>query len=360
MSTKEITGEPDARRKLDKPPGIAVVIPALNVERWIGEVLAGIPGWVAVIVVVDDGSSDRTAEVVTRHRNRDPRVCLQRHERRQGLTAAMVTGIRAALEHDVDIVVKMDGDGQMDPRFLPLLLRPVLLGEADYTKGNRFQYSGSLREMPRFRQVGNLALSFLTKAAVGYWDLFDPTNGYVAIRTGVLRHVSLESLRGYYFFETALLAELYLLGAVVKDIPMPAVYRGESSHLRIGRVLCEYPFRLFRVWLRRLWIKYFLLDFSIVSLYLVSGILLLFVGGVYGGASWWYFAQSGIGAPTGTVVLSAMLIILAVQLLLAAVAGDVQAVPRRPQEGTPIPGAGRLLRQWDSDSETAIRTVEDR
>jgi dolichol-phosphate mannosyltransferase len=349
MSAEKIRVDREARRDLRKPPGIAVVIPALNVEQWIGEVLSGIPDWVTVIVVVDDGSTDRTAEIVTQQGHHDPRVSLQRHESRRGLTAAMVTGIRSALEHPIDIVVKMDGDGQMDPRFLPQLLRPVLLGETDYAKGNRFQYSGSLREMPRFRQIGNLALSFLTKAAVGYWDLFDPTNGYVAIRAGVLRQVPLESLRGYYFFETGLLAELYLLGAVVKDIPMPAIYRGEPSHMRIGRVLCEYPFRLFHVWLRRIWVKYFLLDFSIISLYLVSGMMLLLVGVIYGGVSWWYFARLAVGAPTGTVVLSAMMIILGVQLLLAAVAGDVQAVPRHPREGAPLPGADQLLWQWDAD-----------
>jgi dolichol-phosphate mannosyltransferase len=350
MSTERLRMVRERPEADDASPRVAVVIPALNVEAWIGDVLAGIPAWVALIVVVDDGSSDGTPEVIRQHAARDPRIAVERHPRRLGVTAAMVSGIRIALRREADVVVKMDGDGQMDPAYLPSLLRPIFLGQADCTKGNRFHYSGNLRAMPRLRQAGNLALSFLAKAAVGYWNIFDPTNGYVAVRAELLRSISLQSIRGYYFFETALLAELYLLGAVVKDIPMPAIYRGEPSHLRVGRVLWEYPWRLLGIWLRRVGYHYFLLDFSLVSLYLVAGLILLLGGLGYGGASWWYFARSGVGAPTGTVVLPAMMIILGVQLLLAAMAGDVQAVPREPCLAPRWPAVDRLLAQWERES----------
>jgi hypothetical protein len=216
------------------------------------------------------------------------------------------------------------------PDDLPALLAPLISGRADYTKGNRFRDFQMLRRMPVVRRMGNMVLSFLTKAGVGYWHLFDPCNGYVAIRGDVLRQLPLDSVGRSFFFETSMLAQLYLAGAVVKDVPMSARYGEETSHLSIRRVIWEFPGRLLGCFTRRILLKCFLYDFSMQSLYLLATLFFLGLGAVYGGYHWVWFAMQGRGAPTGTVVLSSMLIVLGFQLLLAAIGEDLRAVPQEP------------------------------
>ena len=244
--------------------------------------------------------------------------------------AAMVTGFRRALRLGAEIVVKMDADGQMSPADLPALVQPLLDGRGDLAKGNRFRDFAALASMPALRRSGNLALSFLTKSAVGYWNCFDPCNGYVAVRGDVLDQVPLDRLRHSFFFETSLLAELNLLGAVVVDVPLAARYGSEQSHLSVGKVLLEFPWRLGRCLLRRLWLKNFIYDFNMQSIYLVAGVLLTGGGVGYGGINWIRYAWAGVGAPTGTVVIPAMMIILGFQLLLSAIHEDIHSVPREP------------------------------
>src|SRR5512138_2312124 len=166
---------------------IAAVIPAYRVEREIESVLCGLPPYIKYIIVVDDASPDGTAGRVSALAEGDRRIVLARHERNRGVGGAMVTGFIKALELGAQVVVKVDGDGQMDLGRLPELLAPLVLGKADYTKGNRFRDFAALRQMPIVRRVGNMGLAFLTKAATGYWNLFDPTNGYVAVRAEVLQ-----------------------------------------------------------------------------------------------------------------------------------------------------------------------------
>ncbi len=315
---------------------IVAVIPAYNEARQIDKVLRSLPGLLRKVIVVDDASSDSTVSVVRGVMQDDPRIELVQHAVNQGVGGAMVSGFRRALELNAQIVVKLDGDGQMSPDFLADLLRPLVTGEADYAKGNRFRDFRALRQMPSLRRSGNLGLSFLTKAAVGYWDLFDPCNGYVAIRGEVLAAIPLDKIGRTFFFETSMLAQLYLVGAVVKDVPMPARYGDEVSHLRVGRVLGEFPRRLLGCLVRRLVLKNFLYDFTIESMYLAAGVPLLAWGVIYGGANWIYYAWKGVGAPTGTVVISAMMIILGFQLLLSAISEDIRAVPKVPLGGGPL------------------------
>jgi hypothetical protein len=173
----------------------------------------------------------------------------------------MRTGFLKALELGAQIVVKVDGDDQMDLTYLPDMLVPLIEGRADYTKGNRFRDFQALQQMPFIRRAGNMALGFLTKAATGYWNLFDPTNGFVAIRADVLVQLPLQRIDRTFFFETSMLANLYMIGAVVRDVPMPARYRGESSNLSVRRTLFEFPFKLIQTFFRRLAVKYMIYDF---------------------------------------------------------------------------------------------------
>jgi len=234
----------------------------------------------------------------------------------------------------VEIVVKMDADGQMDPAMLPRLLAPILGRQADYTKGNRFAvryqtWRRARARMPRARLFGNSVLSFLHKAVSGYWHILDPTNGYTAIHRAALESINLDEVSHGYFFENDLLYQLSLIRAVVQDIPMPAVYGGEKSHLQVGRVLFEFPWMFARRLLARVFFQYFINDFNIASLELAAG-LALFAGGVAFGAYRWFMATMGPANTAGTVMLSSLPIILGFQLLLSAISYDIANVPRTP------------------------------
>ncbi|MDX1946099.1 MAG: glycosyltransferase family 2 protein [Pirellulaceae bacterium] len=319
---------------------IVVVIPAYNEEDHIADVIAAVPAFVRHVVVVEDCGRDRTAEVVAAIAQRDRRVVLVRHEKNQGVGGAMISGFRRAIELRAEVVVKMDGDGQMSPDYLIELLEPLIRGSADFAKGNRFHDFRALAQMPLVRRLGNVGLSFLTKAAVGYWTCFDPCNGYVAIRGEVLRRLPLEKLHRSYFFETSLLAQLYLAGAVVADVPMPAIYGEEVSKLSVTRVLVEFPPKLAWCLARRLVLKNLLFDFSMLSIFALAATLFLAVGVLYGGINWVLYAMAGQPAPTGTVVIPAMLITLGVQFLLSALSEDLRAVPTRPLS-KPLVAAGQ-------------------
>jgi hypothetical protein len=218
----------------------------------------------------------------------------------------------------------------MDPVHLPELLVPLLLQQADYTKGNRFRDFQALQKMPPLRRAGNIALGFLTKAATGYWNLFDPTNGFVAIHAKVLARLPLDRLDKGYFFETSMLARLYLLGAVVKDIPMPARYGSEVSNLSVHRSLFEFAGKLLKTFFRRLFLKNLLYDFSMASIYLLAGIPLLLFGLIFGISRWAHYSRLKVPAPTGTVMLPTLSVILAIQFIIAAIEIDLRSVPKEP------------------------------
>ena len=308
---------------------LAVVIPAYRTENEILDVLQGIPTFIRYIIVVDDASPDSSANLVAAAAKRNKRIVLVRHEKNQGVGGAMVTGFKKALDLGAEIVIKLDGDGQMDPRYIPALITPLIAGEADYAKGNRFRDFSALRQMPFVRRIGNLGLSFLTKAATGYWNIFDPTNGYFAIRADVLAQLPLDRIDKGYFFETSMLSRLYLLDAFVQDVTIPARYRNEVSSLSIKRVLFEFPYKLTRTLIKRIILKYFIFDFSMMSIYLLTGIPLLLFGLIFGITKWIQYAELGIAAPTGTVILPTLSVILAIQILLSAIEIDLNAAPRK-------------------------------
>jgi len=309
---------------------IAAIVPAYRVEDEIADVLHGLPSYIRHIVVVDDASPDSSSDIVAASAKRDHRIILLRHDHNQGVGGAMVTGFRKALELGAQIVVKIDGDGQMDVSHLPELVLPLIEGKADYAKGNRFRDFISLQKMPFIRRLGNMGLGFLAKAATGYWNLFDPTNGFLAIRAETLAQLPLERIDHSYYFETSMLANLYLLGAVVRDVPMPARYQGEASNLIIRRVLFEFPLKLLFTFLRRMALRNFIYDFSMETVYLIMGIPLFLFGLIFGIIKWIQYASHNIPAPTGTVMLPTLTVLLGIQLLLSAVESDLRSVPKEP------------------------------
>ncbi len=306
---------------------IAVVIPCYRTGTTVREVIAGVPSGVAHIIVVDDACPDSSGDAVAALGR--PEVTVLRHERNRGVGAAMVTGYRKALELGCDIVVKMDGDGQMDPAHLPRLVAPLAADEADYAKGNRFRDFGALRGMPKLRLFGNSALSFLVKAASGYWNTMDPTNGYTAIHRRALERLPLERLSQRYFFESDMMIQLGIIGAVARDVDMPAQYGGEGSSLGIGRVLLEFPPKLIAGLVRRVFLKYFVYDFNMASVYILIGLPVFVASVVFGVIEWIDSILSGVPRTAGTIMLVALPIIVSFQMLLQAIQIDIDSVPRK-------------------------------
>lgn len=310
---------------------IFVIIPMYRVEAQIQKVIREIPGWVEGIIAVDDASPDESARVAME--TCDPRLTLVRHTVNRGVGGAMLSGYNRAVELGATILVKMDGDGQMAPEYLPDIVRPILQGQADYAKGNRFVLYDALLRMPYIRRIGNLGLSFLTKIASGYWNIFDPTNGYTAIASQAFGRIHQEQIHPRYFFESSMLIELNLQRAVVADVSLPARYEHETSSLSIRKTLLQFPPLLWRGLVRRVWLQYYVLDFTLASLYLVVGLLMVAWGLVWGLVKWAQSTATGVAATTGTVMLAAIPLILGAQLLLQAIAYDMQNVPRIPISG---------------------------
>ncbi len=305
---------------------IGVVIPAYNVERSIRKVVDGIPAWVDRIIVVDDASRDgtlREAQSIV-----SDRLIVLRHDVNQGVGGATLTGLRRALDEGVKIAVKMDGDGQMDPAYLPVLLDAVTIQGYDYAKGNRFLHSAELFTMPRHRLLGNFALTFLTKLTSGYWNVFDPQNGYVAIRREALAQLDFTRIAKRYFFENDVLIHLNILGFRVKDVAIPAMYGDERSSMKISRILGSFPVYLFRRYWYRIYQKYVLRDFSPVVLFLFLGLPFFFWGVGFGLYTWWRSWAFGEIATTGTVMLSVLPFLIGFELILQAVMLDIQATPK--------------------------------
>ncbi|SFD85580.1 glycosyltransferase family 2 protein [Massilia yuzhufengensis] len=308
---------------------IAVVIPSYKVTRHILGVIEGIGPEVARIYVVDDKCPDGSGAFVREH-CRDGRVVVLEHAENQGVGGAVMTGYRQAILDGARVIVKIDGDGQMDGSLIPSFVAPILAGEADYTKGNRFFNLERLGSMPPMRLFGNAVLSLMTKLSSGYWDLFDPTNGYTAIHADAARYLPFEKISKRYFFESDMLFRLNILGAVVADVPMDAVYGDEVSNLKISKIVTEFLAKHVRNFGKRIFYNYYLRNMSVASIELPLGLLLTGFGTAYGVSHWIASAHSGVSTPAGTVMLAALPVIMGVQLILAFLAHDVASVPRYP------------------------------
>lgn len=240
----------------------------------------------------------------------------------------MVTGYRRALELGADICVKLDADGQMDPALIPSLIAPVLAGNADYAKGNRFFHIRDVVEMPKVRLLGNAGLSFLNKMSSGYWNVFDPTNGFTAIHAVCLKNIELDKLDSGFFFESDLLFRLHLIEAVVVDVPMRAVYADETSNLSPLREAPRFFARHTRNFLKRIFYEYFLRDFNSASLQLLGGTGLILFGLLYGGSIWMVNYSQGVESPAGTVGVVSIAMVVGFVLLQGFFAFDYARIPR--------------------------------
>jgi dolichol-phosphate mannosyltransferase len=308
---------------------IAVVIPSYKVRNHILSVITQIGPEVSRIYVIDDCCPEGSGNFVENN-CRDKRVTIVWNPENQGVGGAVMTGYQAAISDGMNIIVKVDGDGQMNPSLISDFVAPIIAGEADYTKGNRFFDLEKIRAMPKMRIFGNAALSFMTKLSSGYWDLFDPTNGYTAIHRDVACHLPFKKISHRYFFETDMLFRLNTLRAVVVDIPMDANYGDEVSNLKIPKIVGEFLFKHIRNFGKRIFYNYYLRDMSLASLELPIGVVMFVFGATFGMLHWINSLQSGIPTTAGTVMLSALPVIIGTQFILAFIGYDIASVPKRP------------------------------
>lgn len=306
---------------------IAVVIPAYKVDRYIKNVINEIPDFVTHIIIVDDKCPNNSGKIAESSEDFRVKVCY--HDENQGVGGAVITGYKKALNLNADIVIKIDGDGQMDVNYMQKLIQPIIEQKADYTKGNRFSDFKALRQMPKIRLFGNSGLSFLVKAASGYWNMMDPTNGYTAISRHALNELDFDVIAKRYFFESDILINLNIENVIVEDVDIPAKYGDEESSLSITKTLFSFPPKLFKGLCKRVFLKYFIYNFNMLSIYLIIGLPMILFGFIYGLSQWINSSINNLETPIGTVMLSVLPIILGTQFLLQAIQIDMNNIPRK-------------------------------
>jgi len=307
---------------------LAIVIPCYKVKAHILDLLPRIGAEVTHIYVVDDGCPEASGRLVKQSCS-DPRVKVLFHTENQGVGGAVMTGYKAAITDGAEVIVKLDGDGQMDPTLIPDFVAPILAGEADYTKGNRFYDLEKVRTMPPVRLFGNAILSLMTKLSSGYWNLFDPTNGYTAIHADVAKHLPFDKISKRYFFESDMLFRLNTMRAVVVDVAMEARYADEVSNLKVSKIIGEFLLKHLCNFLKRIFYNYYLRDLSLASIELPIGLAMICFGTVFGAYHWLNSVQVGVSTSAGTVMLAALPLLMGVQLILAFLGHDISSVPKR-------------------------------
>ena len=311
--------------KIPENHSIAVVIPCYKVETHIQKVVAEIPDYVTSIILVNDASPDKTGEIIDKLATENPKITALHHSKNQGVGGAMITGFQEVVKQNYEVVIKIDGDGQMNIAYFEKMLQAVFEEKYNFVKGNRFFDRKMLRTMPAIRRLGNIGMGFLIKMASGYWNIFDPANGFFCIHTSVLKKIDFNRISKRFFFESSLLIELYYTGAKIKDIPMPAIYAEEKSNLSIWKTAFTFPPKLFKAFLRRIWLRYFIYDFNIGSLYIFFGIPLFFFGLIFGIIKWIHYANLHAPSPTGTIMVAVISLVLGFQMILAATQYDISA-----------------------------------
>jgi hypothetical protein len=290
-------------------------------------VVRKIPDFIDTVVIIDDKSKQELPiKLIKECTNLN--LCFLENEKNLGVGGATKCGFKYAIQNNADIVIKVDADDQMDLEFLPEMIKVLLKDKAQVAKGNRFKDTRAINNMPIIRRFGNLGLSFLAKISTGYWNNFDPTNGFLAIKVKTLKEIDFSKLEDRYFFETSLMAELYFYNAKIKDIKMPAIYANEKSNMKVWQMPFVFSKKLIGLLIKRLLKSYFIYDFNIGSIYFLFGNLLFFFGCFFGLVKWSYYSSIDTPAPTGTIMIATISLILGFQLLLQFIQYDIFNAPK--------------------------------
>lgn len=307
---------------------VAVVIPYYNASRHIVDVVRKLPDFIDEVIIVDDCGNEEIPIQKINELFLKTTITVVKNANNLGVGGATKNGFLKAIENSHNIVIKVDADDQMDSTYIEEMVNYLIEDKAEMVKGNRFVNTKALMKMPFVRRFGNLGLSFLTKVATGYWNNFDPTNGFLAISTSVLKKINFENLSDRYFFETSLMAELYFANARIKDVSMPAIYGEEKSAMSVWKMPLIFSKKLFTLFVKRIVKQYFLFDFNIASLYIFVGLPMFLFGVIYGIYNWYYYSSHDMFTPTGTIMLVSLSIILGFQLLLQAIQYDIINAPK--------------------------------
>ncbi len=282
-----------------KDKTVCVVVPAYNEENLIAKVIETMPGYVDKIVVVDDKSTDRTAEIAKGYADApDSRVVLIEHSENQGVGGAIAGGYRWARDNRIDLTVVMAGDAQMDPEDMPSLLEPVANGEVDYSKGNRLFTGNAWNLIPKVRYLGNSFLSLLTKIASGYWHVADSQTGYTVINLKSLELIDIDKIYKRYGMPNDMLVKLNIFNLKVRDVPIKPVYNvGEKSGIKIHSVVPKLSWLLFKCFLYRMKEKYVIRDFHPLVFFYSLGFLFCIMTVLLFVRLFWLWAVNGAIPP---------------------------------------------------------------
>ena len=327
---------------------VCVVIPCYNVGVRVFPVLESMPSYVDQIIVVDDQCPEQTGLKVQEHCD-DPRVSVLFQPENTGVGGAVLAGFEKGLKQNADILIKLDGDGQMDSTLIERFVNPILSGMADYTKGNRFYFLESSSNMPLARRIGNLGLTFISRLSTGYYSVSDPTNGFLAIDARLARELPISKISKRYFFETDLLFRLNTLRARVLDIPHSAFYADEVSGLDAKSEVWRFSGLHFKVMAKRLFYNYILRDFSMGSIFLLLALVFGLIG-VFGGINAYFASQlSGMARSGGEIAILEVSIILATLFGVGFFNHDINQEPKTAISPLLSVRPGMPLRQFDSE-----------
>jgi len=306
---------------------IAIIIPCLNEENFIQDTLKGIPTFADKIYVINDGSTDATQKIITSYRKKDKRIILIGNSINMGNGYSVTKGYKQAIQDNMDIACIVAGDNQCRIEYLENLIEKVVLHECDYAKANRFYHAKELNSMPHFRKFGNVAMSLVSKFASGYYSITDPLNSYSALSASTLKRMELDSISHRYDFENSLLFHLYMVGAKIKDVPVPARYDGEISDIKLKTYLPTVTKTIIKTYIKRVYYKYILFTFHPIAIFLIAGFILLLFGIGYGLKIMFEGSRGFISTPA-TVMLSVVPFITGFQLILNAIVLDIQNEPK--------------------------------
>ncbi len=303
---------------------VAVVVPCYNEEKLAPVTVKGIPDYVDTIYAVNDASKDGTLAVLKHRAKKDARITVVNNEVNLGLGGSMLRVFTAIENSDNDLLVVMAGDNQMDPKRLPALLDALIDNSADFAKANRFAMNQSLEQMPKYRKIGNVIVSILTKFSTGYYSLFDSQNGYVVYKVDTIRKLPKHIIGTRYEYENTVLVALSIIGAKVVDVPIPAVYGEEKSTINLLGTTLRTIKALHKGFWQRIYYKYVMYSFHPIALFLFTSIVLFLFS-----FAWVVFILyaklfKDISATTGTTMLAVIPFVLAVQFLLTAIILDTQ------------------------------------
>lgn len=306
---------------------IIIVIPCFKVKNKILDVLTKIPKWIYKIICVDDCCPENSGQFITEN-NRDPRLHIIFNKKNLGVGGASLIGFKKAKEQGAEIIIKIDGDDQMDINMLDKFIDPIISGDADFCKGNRFTQLKDYFNMPKLRKIGNISLSFFNRLSSGYWNLFDTTNGYLCFNSKLLDLLPIEKISKDYFFESDLLNWLYILRAKVVDIPISSIYNNEISNINIFSIIIKFPILYFRNFFRRFFYVYCLRNPDMRFISFIFG-LSSFLYGVYFSLDNWRMETVDEPSASGTVGIALVTILAGLNFISFFFMSDLDNYPKK-------------------------------